>query len=462
MQNETERDISQEKLDDYGYNFIVKLLRVLIHDFELYYRIHQILEPEHFTNFAAKNIYLKISDYFSLYGTLPNMDNLKTMIMSETDDNRKEQLLDFYNDMAEMKMNFNEDKSVYDAARGFCERQNMHSALLKCVDLHFHNRNYNAILEEIEQSLIKNNTADVGIIGFKDIRAMLANIRSNIVPTGFSALDTIINGGVGGHELAILFGPYGSGKSHWLVAIACNALRMGYNVLFYTLENSRRVTNARFMSNFTQVDMDTILKDSSQHERIEQIVTKLKEENNWGNFVIQEFPSSGTTLNDLKMHRKKLKYIGFEPQIILIDYLDLLSPIRERGQTYTDQGKVTVELRSWSQEEDVPIWTVTQSNKESLDAVMVIGSMMADSMGKNRGVDLLMTLSNKNILFLDKSRLGEDKIAFDITKDTGTSTFELGFANKEKAEQILSGEITNKFTKQTPNKSKMMGLLDEV
>jgi len=462
MQNDNERDISQERLDDYGYNFIVKLLRVLINDFDLYYRIHQILEPEYFTNFAAKNVYVKISNYFSEYGALPNMDNLQASIAAETDDSRREQMIDFFTDMQEITLDFNEDKSVYDAARGFCERQSMHSALLKSVEIHFHNRNYGAILEEIEQAIIRNNATDFGIVGFKDVKAMLKNIRNNIVPTGFKELDKVLNGGVGGHELAILFGPYGSGKSHWLVALACNAIRMGYDVTFYTLENSDKVTNARFLSNLTQIDMDTILNEPSQHDRIEQIVTQMKKEEGWGDYIIQEFPSSGTTVNDLKMHRKKLKYMKFEPRIIFIDYLDLLTPIKERGQTYTDQGKVTVEIRAWTQEEDIPIWSVTQSNKDSLDACMVTGGMVADSMGKNRGVDLLMTLSNRNLLFIDKSRIGESKLAFEITKDTSTSTFEVGAPNKEQAEQILSGEVPNKFTKQTVNKSKMQDLLGEI
>lgn len=402
------------------------------------------MKPEYFDNDSIRYIYKKMAQYFNQYSNLPNLDNLQSIIALENDEQTKENAMNELEAIKNIKLEFNEDKSVWDNAREYCKKQSMYAAINKSILIHYPNKDYASILREIEQAIIDNGGNDFGLKGFEEIADSLKNIRRNIVPTGFPHLDVILNGGVGGHELAILFGPYGSGKSHWLVQLLCNAVRMGLNVIFDSLELRSQSVNARILSNFSGIDMDTLLKNEDIHKKVEQMVMEEKLKHNWGEYYVQDFPSAGTTLTDLKLHRQGLKLAQFEPDLILIDYLDLLSPSKVDGKAYTDMGRITLEMRAWSQTDDIPIWTVSQSNKESAENIIVVGSQMADSINKNRGADLLVTLSKHGYMFIDKSRLGREKMAFKVTQDQSISTFTIGEADEEEADKYLCGEKSNK------------------
>ena len=48
--------------------------------------------------------------------------------------------------------------------------------------------------------------------------------------------NTLLQGGLGNGDFGLIFGNPGGGKSWCLVALGGYAVRMGYNVLHYTLE----------------------------------------------------------------------------------------------------------------------------------------------------------------------------------------------------------------------------------
>ena len=65
----------------------------------------------------------------------------------------------------------------------------------------------------------------------EDMEARFIDIIRQTCPTGIAQLDEhdVMDGGLGRGELGVVVAPTGVGKSHWLVAMGCEALKIGKN-----------------------------------------------------------------------------------------------------------------------------------------------------------------------------------------------------------------------------------------
>ena len=83
-----------------------------------------------------------------------------------------------------------------------------------------------------------------------------------------------------------------------------------------------------------------------------------------GILKIQEYPTKSASVIKLKAYINKLKATGMKPDLIIIDYADLLKP---GGANFTEKRlqleEIYEDLRGWSGEMQIPIWTASQSNR---------------------------------------------------------------------------------------------------
>ena len=98
-------------------------------------------------------------------------------------------------------------------------------------------------------------------------------------------------------------------------------LWLGYNVVHYTLELGETYVGLRYDAFFSKIPVDNVIKNKST---IEGIVPELP-----GELIIKEFPTGRATISTIESHIKKVKDLGVEPDLIIIDYVDLLSQRRE-------------------------------------------------------------------------------------------------------------------------------------
>ena len=64
--------------------------------------------------------------------------------------------------------------------------------------------------------------------------------------------------GLGNGDFGLIFGGPGAGKSWSLVALAGHAVKMGFNVVYYTLELGEDYVGRRFDAHFTQIPANEI------------------------------------------------------------------------------------------------------------------------------------------------------------------------------------------------------------
>jgi hypothetical protein len=215
-----------------------------------------------------------------------------------------------------------------------------------------------------------------------------------------------------------------SHNSHFLTFAGANALRAGKNVLHYTFELSEEQIGLRYDSNLCGINSSDVI------ENREKVLESYKNEN-YGKLMIKYFPTSFPTVNTLRAHVEKLKLKGFYPDVILVDYADIMRSTRQFDSLRHELKLVYEELRGLAGELGLPLWTASQSNKEGADSEVIDLTNMSEAYGKAFIADCVVTISRRSIekatgkgrLFVAKNRFGTDGILFQIGIDTGTSTF---------------------------------------
>jgi hypothetical protein len=152
-----------------------------------------------------------------------------------------------------------------------------------------------------------------------------------------------------------------------------------------------------------------------------------------GHIVIKSYPAKSVTTLALKNHINQLTLRDKKPALILLDYVDLLKSSKSYDQKRLEEEAACEEFRTLLQELNLPGWTVTQSNREGMDAEVLTLKHVAECFGKAMIADFFMTMVRikenmpKTIgnFFVAKSRLGPDGIKLNIMVTTGMSKFEI-------------------------------------
>lgn len=150
--------------------------------------------------------------------------------------------------------------------------------------------------------------------------------------------------------LWIIMAQPGLGKSQFLGNIAYNWLKQNKKVLIVSLEMSEQMYSMRISSLISGSNINT-LKNST--DRLKRVVTQLKELYPNSGLIIKEYPTGTCTAAGLKQFIRKLKESeNFEPDIIMVDYLNIMKPNgNPSGLTLYEKGiAVSEELRALSSE----------------------------------------------------------------------------------------------------------------
>lgn len=217
-----------------------------------------------------------------------------------------------------------------------------------------------------------------------------------------------------------------SHNSHFLVSLGSHALKVGKNVVHYTLELSETAVGIRYDSHLTGIASNDI-QDSKQ-EVLEQYKSA-----ELGRLIIKEYPTGGATVNTIRNHLEKLALRGFIPHMIIIDYADIMRSSREYDALRLELKLIYEELRNLAMERSIPLWTASQANRDSSNSDVVGLENMSESYGKAMVADVVLSLSRKPTekatgagrLFVAKNRAGRDGILFPVHIDTARSTIKI-------------------------------------
>ena len=198
-------------------------------------------------------------------------------------------------------------------------------------------------------------------------------------------MDEIIKGGLGNSELGVVIAPTGAGKSMVLVHLAAEALKAGKTVVYYTLELKDTVVGGRFDSNLSGIPLNELL------DRKEEVLSHIESVD--GTLIIKEYPTKSASVQTIKNHIEKLKKRGIYPDMILVDYADLLRPDRQQGEKRHELEETYESLRALAQIYEIPVWTASQTNRSGLNAEVITMEAISEAFNKCFVADFIFSLS---------------------------------------------------------------------
>jgi len=409
----------------------MKVISSLLTHKEFLQNINNVLSDEYFSNPAHKWVINEILKYYDKYHTTISMDILKVEMKKLENEvlkvSVKEQLREAY------KADIDDLAYVQEEFSTFCKNQQLKKALLNSVDL-LKAGDYDSIKYMIESAMKAGQDKNIGHEYKRDVESRYREDHRKIVPTPWVEINELIQGGLGNGDLGLIFGNPGGGKSWTLVALGGFAVQMGYNVIHYTLELSEAYTGRRYDAFFTGTPVDQLEKHKGD---VEKSTSNLP-----GELIIREFPMGKTTISSIESHIQKVKDLGIEPDLIIIDYIDLLSSKRKRGDRKEEIDDIYTSTKGLARELNIPIWSVSQVNRAGAKDDVIEGDKAAGSYDKMMITDLSISLSRKKEdkvngtgrLHIMKNRYGMDGLTFQVEVDTSNGQIAIGDHYDEEAD----------------------------
>jgi len=428
-------------LSQYGINFQIKVLSSLLTHKEFLLNIQDVLSEEYFDSQSHKWIIKEILKYFQKYHTTPSMDVLKVELKKVDNEvlqlSIKEQLREAY------KASDDDLKYVEEEFSGFCKNQQLKKALLTSVDF-LNAGDYDSIRSMIDNALKAGQDKNMGHEYNKDVESRYREDHRSIVPTPWDPINELLQGGLGNGDFGLIFGSPGGGKSWSLVALGGYAVKLGYNVLHYTLELGSDYIGRRYDAFFTGVGVQNIMNHKST---IEEAITQLQ-----GQLIIKEYPTGKASVSTIEAHIKKCISLNFKPDLILIDYVDLLRSKRNARERKEEIDDIYISTKGLARELNLPIWSVSQVNRAGAKDDIIEGDKAAGSYDKMMVTDVAISLSRKRQdkvngtgrFHIMKNRYGIDGLTFAVKADTSTGRFEVS-TYIEDDEEISTPPQTNSF-----------------
>ena len=413
-----------DTLSKYGQSFQTKVLSTLITDVRLLDTLNEIIHPKFFEAESNKWILEEIVSYYNEFKKPPTLDVFKVELSKMDDKVFQKRIVD------QLKLVFTQVgdsdlEYVKKEFSNFCINQNIKQAIVQSVDL-LKAGSYDRIKELVDKAMKVGVDTEMGHDYVLDFMDRTEEINRNTVPTNWECINELMDGGLGPGELGVVVAPSGVGKTWVLCALGAAAVKAGLNVVHYSLELSEHYVGQRYDTVFTQIPSVDV-KDKK-----EEVLDKIKRLK--GKLLIKYFPPKGVSAKKVEAHIEKMIAAGNRPDLIIIDYADLLlSHSNKSDSTYGEQGGVYIELRGMSGELRIPIWTASQTNRSGIDSEVIEADKVADSYAKVMNADFIMSVSRKSKDKLNntarfhimKNRFGPDGITFPSKMDTNKGFIEV-------------------------------------
>ena len=429
-----------ESLVKYGTGFQSKIITSLLLDSKFIKQIVDILEISYFDSDSNKFLIKSIKDYFGKYKTNPTMEAIKVLIDDVENDVLKTAIVDSLRNAWQHRES-NDLEFVKEKTLEFCKNQVVKNAIMESVEL-LESQRYDEIKTIIDSAMTAGMERDIGheyITGFEE---RMTQQTRNTMPTQWDSVNDLMDGGLAGGELGVVVAPAGIGKSWTLQALGAHAVKKGLNVIHYTLELNAQYVGLRY---------DTIVSGQPTgnlqyyKDDVLKAINKLK-----GNLIIKYYPTRTASVNTLTAHLQQCELQGIKPDMVIVDYADIMKSTQHFNEKRHQIGHVYEELRGMAGEFEVPVWTASQANRSSLEEDVIGAEKVSEDYSKVMTADFVMSMSRKvedkiantGRFHVIKNRFGPDGITFPATINTNTGYIQI-YETSTQGGREVQGKMNN-------------------
>jgi replicative DNA helicase len=417
----------------YSKEFRLDFLKLLATNKYKFQSIKDEITEDIFPEYDLKILYKAIKLSYEEVDEVPtksvieaNLDRILNSVVDKTP--FKKALDDVFN--RNIKGN---ESVIFEKAVDWIKRRRLIDALVKSVSIIKEGKDLSKVKSLIENALnIKASNIDYKEFGDLNNVPFVINMeRGNSVETGFIRLDECLSGGYAGGEIHIVLGGAKSGKTSFCVQIGVNALKQFKTVIHITLEPamSESLVQWKYGACITGLDYNSILENSDEYKKR----LSLFKEKYGDNLFIKKFPVRRTTTTDIEIFIEHLINTGkiSNPDLIIIDYDDLLMPTKMQKSEYENIGKIYEDLASLSEKFKAPILTPAQVNRvgwaKSLKGEIITSVELAHSALKKMHCSSIITLNpmsvDKLIVYVDTVRVGKGGVELEFLMDLARNRF---------------------------------------
>jgi replicative DNA helicase len=371
---------------DYFENIL--LLNALA-DQEYLSSIISYLDPSFFNDKNIGKIVGKVAEFFTQHGVVPSVTEIKARLTSDED---RKALTDLKPRLAQLDSSYNKDELIANTEK-FLKERFVYKTILNVAEKFSDNSfKIEEVLVDFEKAYNITLKENLGHWYFEDIDKHVKELTAtyNPIPTGWKFLDDRTEGGLFPKTLTVFAGQVNVGKSIVLGNIATNLLQQDKNVLLISLEMSEFMYAKRISAQLTQIphsDLKTFTEELK--EQVKHIQHKINSK-----LVIKEYPPKTITVRQIDSFITKLIHKGFKPDVVVIDYLNLLSPLTKSQNTYSEIKEVCEQLRALSFKYNIPFVSATQIGRQSFNTTSPGMESVSESIGISSTSDLMCSIWN--------------------------------------------------------------------
>jgi replicative DNA helicase len=301
------------------------------------------------------------------------------------------------------------------------------------------------LLDEAEQKIFSIKNANTVNRQFADIKELLNNVIEKImsmsqredknavtgIATHYYDLDSYTSGLQRG-ELIIIAGRPGMGKTSFALNIAENvAIKNKMSIVVFSLEMTGEQLVQRLISSNAQVDQSSIKRGDLTNEEMDNIYLAINDLREAPVYIAE---SSGINVIDLRARSRRLKEQVGDLGLIVIDYVQIMSAIREgrnsnRAQELAD---ISRSLKSLALELNVPIILLSQLNRdvENRQDKRPNISDLRESGALEQDADIILLLYRDEYYNPDSKDKGMAEINIAKNRSGSTGIIKLAFIGK--------------------------------
>ena len=437
-----------ETLTHFGHSFQKKIIVLLLFNRRFLQTINDILEPNYFDSDADKWLVRTIKKYYEKYKVEPTLEAIKIQLDEVSSEVLKKSAVDNLREAFQLReatdLNFVEEKSIE-----FCKNQTLKTAIMNSVDL-LERHDYDGIKTTIDAAMKAGTTKDLGHDYVEGLEERLTHSTRDTVATGWDIIDEVMDGGLGKGELGVIVAPAGIGKTWCLQQIVSNSLKRGKTVIHYTLELNQSYIGLRYDTIFSGIPTGEI--------KFQQQVVRKSLEKITGKLLIKYFPTRSASVQTLNAHLKQVELSGFKPNLVIVDYADIMRDISGVKELRHQLGNIYEDLRGMAGEMEIPIWTASQANRSALDVDEIGAEYIAEAYSKVMTSDFVLSVSRKiedkvgntARFHVIKNRFGIDGITYPATMNTNIGKIDIhrpsSLSGQETSRKMMNSE---EFLKQT-------------
>jgi replicative DNA helicase len=427
-----------DNLKKFGADFQCKCISGLLSDKTFIERLSDIVDASSFENEAHQWIVKETVKYFLEKKDLPTLTVFKVRIEQIENELLKKSVIDqlklVYNKISDNDLNFVKEQFLE-----FCKNQKIKAALLDSVE-HLKIGDYEHIKKSFDEALKAGMERNVGHDYLNEVEKRMSVMARDAVKTNWKEIDLLMDGGLARGELGIIVAPAGIGKSWLLAKLGAECMKQGKNVLHITLELNENYVGLRYDSCFTGIDFKNIRNNID--------VVKQKIAGVQGKLFIKYFPIKTISANSIKLHAERIKMLGTQIDMIVVDYADILRPAQSdrNSNSYSEAGGIYEELRAVAGELQIPIWSASQANRSAAEEDVVMAHHAADSYRKIMTADFVMSLSRKTAdkvnntarIHIIKNRFGADGMTFPCRMNAGCGDIQIFTEDSREGAAVLN------------------------